>query len=104
MKAAIISLSIIIFIVFGGSLFYSQHSYMQYQNVWPRRDPVGPLTAIRASLGFAHDLNDKNLSDECIMHFKRSKMAALVAALTAIVGIGFILSVRLFGLQDVLDQ
>ncbi len=104
MKAAIISLSIIFFIVFSGSLFYCQHSYMQYRNLWPRRDPVGPLTAIRASFGFERDLNDKNLSDQCIMHFKRFKMAALVAALTAIVGIGFILSVRLFGLQDVLDQ
>jgi hypothetical protein len=104
MKTAIVSLSILIFIVFGGSLFYSQHSYMQYRNLWPRRDPVGLLTGIRASFGFARDLNEKNLSDECRMHFKRFKIAAMVAASTAIVGILLILSVRLFGLQDVLDQ
>jgi hypothetical protein len=92
MKTAIITL----YIVFVGALFYSNYSYMQYQNLWPRRDPVGLLTGLRAWFGFARDLNDNNLSDECRMHFKRFKIAAIVAALTAIVFILFILSVRLF--------
>jgi hypothetical protein len=104
MKTAIVSLSIIIFIVFGGSLFYSQHSYNQYRNLWPRRDPVGLLTGIRASLGFSRDLNNKNLSDECRKYFKRFKIGATISIFTIFVGILFILLVRAFGLQDVLDQ
>ena len=70
----------------------------------PRNTNVGLLTGIRASLEFTRDPNDPNLSRECRIYFKRSKIAAMVAILTVIVCIAFIFLVRWFGLQEVLDR
>src|SRR6202035_5508754 len=104
MRTTIIFVSILIFLVFGVSIFYSQYSYMQYLNLCPKGDPVGVLTRIRASLQFTHDPNDPNLSDECRAYFRRFKIAVMVAILTTIVGVLFILLVRSFGLQEALDR
>jgi len=103
MKTTIVSISIIFILVFGGSLSYSNYCYCQYRNLWPNRDPVGLLTGIRAWFG-AYDSNDIDLSEECRMYFDRSKMAAMAALLTWILFIVFILLVRSFGLEKVLDQ
>jgi hypothetical protein len=104
MRGAIILLSVLIFITFGASIFYSQHCYMRYRSLWPRRAPVGLLTGIRASLEFTRDSNDPNLPHECRVYFRRFKIAAMVAGLTIIVLIAFILLVRWFGLQEPLDR
>ncbi len=82
----------------------SQHCYMQYRNLWPKRDPVGLLTGIRASLEFRHDPNDPNLSDECRRYFKHFKLAGMVTISTTTLLLVFILLVRSFGLQEVLNQ
>ena len=104
MKTAIIFVSILIFLVFGASAFYAQYGYMQYLSLAPKGDPVGLLTRIRVSLQFTHDPNDSNLSDECRIYFRRSKIGAMIAIFTIIVGILFILLVRAFGLQELLDR
>jgi hypothetical protein len=104
MRTTIILVSIVLFLVFGASLFYSQHSYVQYLSLCPKVDPVGLLTRIRASFQFWHDPNDPNLSDECRAHFKRFKLAGMAAILTMILIVLFVLLVRSFGLQEVLDQ
>ena len=104
MRGAIILLSVLIFLTFGASSFYSQHCYMRYRSLWPKRDPGGFLTGIRASLEFTHDSNDPNLSHECRVYFRRSKIAAMVAVLTITVLTAFILLVRWFGLQELLDR
>jgi hypothetical protein len=70
----------------------------------PKRRAVGLLTGIRASLEFTHDPNDPNLSDECRRYFQRFKIAAMVAISTLILVAVFILLVRSFGLQEILDQ
>jgi hypothetical protein len=104
MRTTIIFLSIIFFLVFTASALYSQYCYGQYLSLCPRREPVGFLTKIRASLKFTHDPNDPNLSDECRLYFKRFKMAAMVAILTIFLILVFILLVRSFGPQVVLDR
>ena len=104
MKPAIILLSIAIFLVFVASSFYSQYCYMQYRNLWPKRDPVGLLARIRASLEFTHDPNDSDLSDECRKYFRRFKIAAIAAIITMVFGILFIFLARSFHLERVLDR
>jgi len=104
MKTTITFVSILIFLVFGASAFYAQHSYMRYLSLAIKEDSVGLLTRIRASLQFTHDSNDPNLSDECRNYFRRSKIGATIAILTLIVLVLFILLVRAFGLQEGLDQ
>ena len=104
MRTTIIFLSILLFLMFGVSGFYSQHGYMQYRSLWPKRHAVGLLTGIRASLEFTHDPNDPNLSDECRMYFKRFKIAAVIAIITTILIFLFILLVRSFGLEEILNQ
>jgi hypothetical protein len=100
----VIFLSILIFLVFGASGFYAQYCYMQYISLCPKDAPVGLLTQIRTSLKFTHDPTDPNLSDECKAYFRRCKMAAVVVIVTVIFSVLFILFVRSFGLQEVLDQ
>jgi hypothetical protein len=102
MRMTVVFVSILLFLVLLASGFYSQHCYMRYRGLWPKRHPVGLLTRMRASLEFAHDRNDPNLSNECRMYFKRFKIAGMVAGLTTILGILFILLVRSFGLEEAL--
>jgi hypothetical protein len=104
MRPTIICLSILYFLVFVASGFYSQYCYMQFRNLWPKRRAFGLLTSIRASLEFTHDPNDPNLSEECRKYFKRFKIAAIIAIATALLMFVFILSVRSFGLEEMLDH
>jgi len=104
MKTTIIFLSILLFLTFGISAFYSQYCYMQFMSLTPKRPTVGLLTGIRASLKFTHDANDPNVSDKCRRYFRRFKIAAMAAISTLILLAAFILLVRSFGLQEVLDQ
>jgi hypothetical protein len=104
MRTTIVFLSIQLFLTFTISGFYSQYCYMQYRSLSPKRRTVGLLTSIRASLEFTHDPNDPNLSDECRMYFKRFKIAAMIAIGTTLLTFLFILVVRSFGLEEIMNQ
>jgi hypothetical protein len=104
MKTTIIFVSILIFFVFGASTFYAQRSYMRYLSLVPKGDPVGLITRIRASLQFTNDPDNPTLPDERRACFRRARISTLIAIFTIIVGILFILLLRAFGLQEILDQ
>jgi hypothetical protein len=104
MRTTIIFVSILLFVMFAASGFYSQYCYMQYRSLWPKGHVVGLLTGIRASLEFTHDPNDPNLSDECRMYFKKFKIAAMIAIVTTLLTFLFILLVRSFGLEEIMNQ
>lgn len=103
MRSAIILVLVLFLLVFVASGFYSQLSYSRYRELIPKPRVVGPLTAIRASMRGMHDPNDADVADECLAHLKRSKIAALIAVTTWIVGVLSVVVARIFDLQRFLD-
>jgi hypothetical protein len=103
MRSAIVLVSILLFLTFVISGSYAWLSYDSYRKLMPKRHVVGLLTAIRVSMRGVHDPHDPDVSEECLAHLRRSKIAVLVAAVTWVVMGALVVAVRALDLQRFLD-
>jgi hypothetical protein len=94
MGTAVKFTSVLLFLTFIASIFYSWSCYERYRDLWPKQPSIGLLTGIARSIRSMNDPHDPNVSDECKMSFRRLKMALLFTAVTMSLIAIFVLAAR----------